>query len=76
MNKLIYKLQISIDTVEGDAEWRDFYLDVNSIYGWYLAHSPITEDPALIVFAGADSFYIKQEPKILKFIKENIMPHE
>jgi len=81
MKNNIYRTQIRLSSSDEEIEqgaeesvWRDFYLDMSTIYGWYLPDLNEDLGPGIVVFASGDSFYLKQEPHVLKFLKENIFP--
>lgn len=72
MTRNMFKLRISI---EGDAglEWRDLYLDVNHIYGWYVPPLEKETGPSIVIFVSGDAYIIKQEPRIMIFLEKNLM---
>ena len=68
----IYKLQIWLHCTDTDThEWRDFYLDVNKICGWFMPNQPEEMKPDLgvnILYESGDIDTIKLEPHIESYL--------
>ena len=77
----MHKVQIRLEGYDdGETEeergpiWRDFYLDLSQVIGWYLPNLNEVLGPAIIVFINGDSFYIKQEIDVVAYLRENVFP--
>lgn len=71
---MIYKLHLHLTDSVGVFRWEPFYMDVSRIYAWYLPSKDSNDKvgPAVIVFAPGDSFYLKQEPHLLEYLKKHV----
>jgi len=71
----VYKLQIWLGVTEdiGDmGEFRDLYFDVEKISGFYIPDDieEMLPEKAINVFFEGDFMTIKQEPHILKYLRD------
>tara|TARA_R100001480_G_scaffold25387_2_gene35704 strand:- start:296 stop:535 length:240 start_codon:yes stop_codon:yes gene_type:complete len=67
---MIYKCKIwtfsDKDGVEG--EYKDLYLDVESINGFFIPENKDEDDLGINIFMNGDMVTIKQEPHITKYL--------
>jgi len=71
----VYKLQIWLagdETLGEKNEFRDFHFDVEKISGFYIPNDEpeMLPNKSICVFIEGDWIGIKQEPHILKYLKE------
>jgi len=65
-----YKLQLYTEDQDGEASFLTFYLDVDSIIGFY---APVLEEgelPSINVFVGTTFITILQEDHIIKYLND------
>jgi hypothetical protein len=73
---MILKLHIHLTDPDDKVRWEPLYIDVSGVYAWYLPTYDEEVGNAIVIFTPGDSFYVKQEPHLLKYLQENVYPKE
>lgn len=77
MNRKVYKLKYFTDEVEGENQYKDVWIDVNSITGFMIPF--IDEDSeqecseTVNIFLNDGKMTLKQEKKLIKYLTEEFV---
>ena len=74
MNRNVYRLEILVENEDESVEYRDFFLDVNHIIGFYIPDKEEQlQERGINILISNGTISVKQEDSIMDYLMENFV---